>query len=305
MTMFLKAIAYAALGIGLLAPFNRAAAEGCTFVNKTDFDVWVSVGIDKDNSIAGIGDNGWVDPDPYIRAYGSWKVPARASTQMPAQVQVSHVRILVTNNGQYRVIPPSRPGSASPAYFPFSMAQFDAKVPFRNPSWRGPNENSRRRQAIRLTGHDAEMYFPLSAYCEEGRDLVILQGQALNNQLHDWLLEMARPDHTSELRVLNGTGRKMLFKVHYTTEDGGAHTFSDFREIESGGQASWRLDTSANGDFRHQGSSLGVGVEAVDPFNGQHFSWGINQGMIMGVNSVQEKVLTGPAYHIAYSIRLN
>ncbi len=279
---------------------GATARAGTRLHNRTQYDLWLAQGFNKDSSIAGIGGNGWDDPNTFIRAHGWKKLPSGGSIETNATA----VLIAAFNNGQMKVIRPAKPSKYAHV-FPFSRKKFDAKIPYGGPTMSGPNVNNRRSQAIRSRGYDTAVFYRVRAYQERHDRPAIVGNQATNRELRDWFRQTARKSGISTLRVRNNTGRKMLFKVKFITTNGSNRSFNDFKEIASGASGVWQLNVNQNGDFRYGGGRVAVGIEAVDPFSNQRRYWGIENGAVTSLNASRREIVNGNTVSNEYSVSLS
>ncbi len=75
--------------IALLGVDSEAKAQQRTkrFTNHTSHPVYLTLGLFKDDSIAGIGGRGWSDPDCRMLILGTYYIPSKMSRDLPLQIE--------------------------------------------------------------------------------------------------------------------------------------------------------------------------------------------------------------------------
>jgi len=133
---------------------TRGVAADQKLYNRSPYTLWIAYGSIKDGSIAGIGGNGYTDPDPRVRAHGWTKLPSGSSLNVKGRIFVAAV-----NNGRMMPVPveDGRPQyrkimKPDRYWYPVSRKKFKADLPLR-----GREADQVRR--IRNAGYEPHRFY--------------------------------------------------------------------------------------------------------------------------------------------------
>lgn len=150
----------------IFSAFNAFPKTGLAekIFNLSHFDVYIAFGVNKDHSIAGLGDNGWDDPKAGLYSTCWHKLPAGGSIEIPSGYN-QFARVLVFGNGTSHVVPPEQSGEGQFLPLPkdstkggkcyVSRKHFSART---------------QKQDIFKRGYSSEYFYPLNSYKPSGKN---------------------------------------------------------------------------------------------------------------------------------------
>jgi len=244
-----------------------AIAQQATIHNATNYDLHVALAAIKDNSVAGIGDSGYNDPNRFIISKG-W-FPLRAGQQWTNtfkdnQFQYEYVLVSAFNNGRRFDLPLSvahqggvRPHESSSAPFAVRNESFTARV--RRVTRGDQYQAAEIRQVL---------YEPVNYHRLLFDKLIIVGATQQDRAALDNFVRQPPPPGESHLFLVNQSSQRRAFELTVITKAGQSRTFSDWKSAEPGATISWQLETQF-GEIAVKNTSEGpmllVGVKLMRP----------------------------------------
>lgn len=193
----------------ILASLTGSMARAELMYNRSRYDVFVAFGTSRDNSIAGIGDNGYTDPNAGLYSTFWTRLPAGESVEIPRDY-AGYARVVAIVNGHHEVISPAR--AMAMCYFPLKLDESAGGSGYTRCS---TGDQNYAQQAIRKAGFQPKYFFPLAAYRYSNNGPVeVLAGEDTREDLERRLGFR----QLSVVGLVNETNLEINFSFRWTPE---------------------------------------------------------------------------------------
>lgn len=264
----------------------EAFADTIRFHNTSQHPVWVAECYSKDTSIAGIGGNGFTDPNPFTHTRGYREIKAGGSIEIENSelVKVGNqsfrgglaaIRVVVGRGNDLRIVHPT--AKSRPAYYPTVHGmRFGWSWTLKASSQSYIDKVVRDLNNAGNKDITQGMYYHLSQWKNDSNGSFWYGVGAAGTESARIINEWWNANATFQgyvFNVANRTGEQREFRLSFhdsVTNDW--KTFSDWRSATSGATFSWSHDESVRISKDPAGKDL-LRLESRS-FGGQIATWG-------------------------------